>query len=377
MIYTEHKISLNRKEIDSIVHFGGREALFTFLTGNIPPLKKLIYLLFPESLVKSNADGKIKQLLHMTNNPEGQYKTAYIRKSNGKKREIHKPDPTLKKFQKAIYIRILKDMPISSCATAYRKGASLRKATAVHIGKPVILKLDIQNFFGSIPYKTVREMFLKHGFDTDTATTLTTLVCYKGRLPQGTPTSPAISNIVIREFDEKVAEFCIQRNIAYTRYSDDMTFSGEFEKEEIMFFVEDNLKKAGFALNQKKTQFIKQGQRQTVTGVVVNKKQQLPKNYRREIRKEIHYCQKYSVQSHILHANLTEYMYPNGDAYCRKYLLHLYGKINFALQINPNDSDMLGYKEYVCQALKNVDFREKTIDSRTNSLPSRWEQFGF
>lgn len=377
MIYTEHKISLNRKEIDSIVHFGGREALFSVLTGNIPPLKKLIYLLFPESLVKSNADGKIKQLLHVTNNPEGQYKTAYIRKSNGKKREIHKPDPTLKKFQKAIYIRILKDMPISNYATAYKEGASLRNATAVHIGKPVILKLDIQNFFGSIPYKTVREMFLKHGFDTDTATTLTTLVCYKGRLPQGTPTSPAISNIVMREFDEKVAEFCIQRNIAYTRYSDDMTFSGEFEKEEIMFFVEDNLKKAGFALNQKKTQFIKQGQRQTVTGVVVNKKQQLPKNYRREICKEIYYCQKYSVQSHILHAILTEYMYPNGDADCRKYLLHLYGKINFALQINPNDSDMLGYKEYVCQALKNVDFREKTIDSRTNSLPSRWEQFGF
>lgn len=377
MIYTEHKISLNRKEIDSIVHFGGREALFTFLTGNIPPLKKLIYLLFPESLVKSNADGKIKQLLHMTNNPEGQYKTAYIRKSNGKKREIHKPDPTLKKFQKAIYIRILKDMPISNYATAYKKGASLRNATAVHIGKPVILKLDIQNFFGSIPYKTVREMFLKHGFDADTATTLTTLVCYKGRLPQGTPTSPAISNIVMREFDEKIAEFCKQRNIAYTRYSDDMTFSGEFEKEEIMFFVEDNLKKAGFALNQKKTQFIKQGQRQTVTGVVVNKKQQLPKSYRREIRKEIHYCQTYSVKSHILHANLTEYMYPNGDAYCRKYLLNLYGRINFALQINPNDRDMLGYKEYVCHALKNVDFREKTIDSRMNSLPSRWEQFGF
>lgn len=377
MIYTEQKISLNRKEIDSIVRFGGREALFSVLTGDIPPLKKLIYLLFPESLVKSNADGKIKQLLHVTNNPEGQYKTAYIRKSNGKKREIHKPDPTLKKFQKAIYIRILKDMPISNYATAYKEGASLRNATAVHIGKPVILKLDIQNFFGSIPYKTVREMFLKHGFDTDTATTLTTLVCYKGRLPQGTPTSPAISNIVMREFDEKVAEFCIQRNIAYTRYSDDMTFSGEFEKEEIMFFVEDNLKKAGFALNQKKTQFIKQGQRQTVTGVVVNKKQQLPKNYRREIRKEIYYCQTYSVKSHILHANLTEYMYPNGDADCRKYLLHLYGKINFALQINPNDSDMRVYRDYVCQALKNVDFREKTIDSRTNSLPSRWEQFGF
>lgn len=101
-----------------------------------------------------------------------------------------------------------------------------------------------------------------------------------------------------------------------------------------------------------------------MTGVVVNEKQQLPKNYRREIRKEIYYCQKYSVQSHILRDNLTEYMYLNGDACCHKYLLHLYGKINFALQINPNDSDMRVYRDYVCQTLKNMDFGERKIDGR-------------
>lgn len=128
------------------------------------------------------------------------------------------------------------------------------------------------------------------------------------------------------------------------------------------------------SLNRKeKTQFIKQGQRQTVTGVVVNEKQQLPKNYRREIRKEIYYCQTYSVKSHILHANLTEYMYPNGDADCRKYLLHLYGRINFALQINPNDSDMRIYRDYVCQALKKVDFGERKIGDRIFSILSSWE----
>lgn len=299
MIYNNREISLNKKEIDDIVRFGGADAFFSFVKGDVSAIKQLIYLLFPETLVKSNADGKCKQLLRITNNPEGQYETAYIRKSNGKLREINKPSPLLKIFQKAIYRRILKNIPVSDCAVAYKKGLSLKDSTAVHVGKPAILKLDIKNFFGSITYKVVQEMFINCGFDYNTGATLTTLVCFKGRLPQGVPTSPVISNIIMRDFDGKTAEFCRRRNIAYTRYSDDMTFSGDFDKDDVIEFVQENLNQMGFSLNGSKTQFIKQGQRQTVTGVVVNEKLQLPKNYRREIRKEMFYIKKYSVESHI------------------------------------------------------------------------------
>lgn len=365
MINNKEEFSLNENEIDFIDEIGGIKELFSYLNmkkSNIPSIRILIDILFPNLKTNHDRDIAIKNLLFITNNPEEQYETVYITKANGKKREINKPDIVLKSFQKSVYKNILLHIPTSDYAVAYKKGSSLRYSTAVHIGKPMILKLDIKNFFGSILYKTVQEMFLKHGYDYYMATTLTTLCCYKGRLPQGTPTSPAISNIIMKDFDDKVACFCNTRNIAYTRYSDDMTFSGSFDSNEVIEFVKDKLNKSGFQLNNKKTKLIKQGQRQTVTGVVVNEKQQLPKKYRKQVRQEIHYCQKYSVKSHILHANLTDYIRPNGEVYYKEYLLNLYGRINYALQINPYDNEMLEYRYTIKSAIGSLDIVKRKIN---------------
>ncbi len=365
MINNKEEFSLNENEIGIIDEIGGIKELFSYLNmkkSNIPSIRILNDTLFPNLKTNRDRDIAIKNLLFITNNPEGQYETVYITKANGKMREINKPDIGLKSFQKSVYKNILLHIPTSDYAVAYKKGASIKNATAVHIGKPMILKLDIKNFFGSILYKNVQEMFLKQGYDYFMATTLATLCCYKGRLPQGTPTSPAISNIIMKDFDNKVACFCNTRNIAYTRYSDDMTFSGDFDKNEIIFFVESKLSKLGFKLNHKKTKLIKQGQRQTVTGVVVNEKQQLPKGYRKQIRQEIHYCQKYSVKSHILHTNLTDYIRPNGDVYYKEYLLNLYGRINYAIQINPVDVEMLDYKSIVKSAINKLNIIKRKIN---------------
>lgn len=364
MINNKNEFSLNADEIGFIDEIGGIKELFSYLNmkkSNIPSIRILIDTLFPNLKTNHDRDIAIKNLFFITNNPEGQYETVYITKASGKKREINKPDIVLKSFQKSVYKNILLHIPTSYYAVAYKKGSSLRYSTAVHIGKPMILKLDIKNFFGSILYKTVQEMFLKQGYDYFMATTLATLCCYKGRLPQGTPTSPAISNIIMKDFDDKVACFCYARNIAYTRYSDDMTFSGSFDSDEVIEFVKNKLNKSGFQLNNKKTKLIKQGQRQTVTGVVVNEKQQLPKGYRKQIRQEIHYCQKYSVKSHILHTNLTAYIRPNGDVYYKEYLLNLYGRINYALQINPTDEEMLKYRSVVKSAIDKLDIIKRKI----------------
>ncbi len=365
MINNKEEFSLNKNEIGFIDEIGGLEELFSYLNikkTNIHSVYKLISILFPKIKRKQDIDSKIKGLFSLTNNINECYHTVYITKSYEKKREINSPMPDLKYYQKSICINILAGIPVSEYAAAYKKGASIKNATAVHIDKPMILKLDIKNFFGSILYKNVQEMFLKQGYDYFMATTLATLCCYKGRLPQGTPTSPAISNIVMREFDDQVSHFCNARNIAYTRYSDDMTFSGSFDSNEVIEFVKNKLNKSGFQLNNKKTKLIKQGQRQTVTGVVVNEKQQLPKGYRKQIRQEIHYCQKYSVKSHILHTNLTAYIRPNGDVYYKEYLLNLYGRINYALQINPTDEEMLKYRSVVKSAMDKLDIIRRKIN---------------
>ena len=377
MINNKNEFSLNKNEMEFIDELGGIEELLSFLDikkSNINSIKQLISILFPNLKRNRDIDSKIRQLYYFSSNITKCYSDTFITKSNGKKREINKPCFELKKFQKAIYKNVLSEIPISDYATAYKKGVSLRESTAVHTNQPMILKLDIKNFFGSILYKDVQELFFKRGYDYNISTTLATLCCYKGRLPQGTSTSPAISNIIMRGFDDRVAAFCRERNIAYTRYSDDMTFSGTFDSNEIISFVENNLNELGFRLNKSKTKLIKRGQRQTVTGVVVNEKQQLPKGYRKQIRQEVYYCQKHSVKSHILHANLNEYIRPNGDVYYKEYLLNLYGRINYSLQINPYDNEMLEYRFIVKDAINNLDIVERKTDNELFSLTAEFYQ---
>ena len=90
---------------------------------------------------------------------------------------------------------------------------------------------------------------------------------YKDVLPQGAPSSPAITNLIMFSFDEHLGQWCRERNIAYTRYCDDMTFSGDFDPAEVTDFVRSELKKLGFLLNEQKTQVQRPGWQQSVTGI--------------------------------------------------------------------------------------------------------------
>ena len=129
---------------------------------------------------------------------------------------------------------------------------------------------------------------------------LLAMLCYfRESLPQGAPSSPAITNIIMREFDEKVGAFCAERGVEYTRYCDDMTFSGDFEADEIIAFVKGELRAMGLFLKNRKTAYITADKRQVVTGVVVNEKPNLPKEYRRNIRREIYYIKKFGLDEHI------------------------------------------------------------------------------
>ena len=92
-----------------------------------------------------------------------------------------------------------------------------------------------------------------------------------------------------------MGKWCEERKISYTRYSDDLTFSGNFDVKEVKHKARSFLEKMGFSLNEKKTRVLKPYQRQTVTGIVVNEKPNISKNYKRQLRQEIYYCEKYGV----------------------------------------------------------------------------------
>ena len=124
---------------------------------------------------------------------------------------------------------------ISPYATVYRIGGSPLKNAEPHVGHELLLKFDIRHFFDRITYALVRTYaFPSDVFSDSNSTLLTTLCCFRDCLPQGALSSPAISNIIMWDFDNAVGIWCVKRNITYTRYRDDLTFSGVFDPSSVM-----------------------------------------------------------------------------------------------------------------------------------------------
>lgn len=217
-------------------------------------------------------------------------------------------------------------------------GTTLKENALVHKNKVVLLKLDIENFFENITFSHVYEEVF-YIYPENIRVLLTNLCLYDNYLPQGVPTSPYISNIIMRGFDEKIGKRCLQKKISYTRYSDDITFSGDFEPNEVIKKVKEELFKKHFKINKKKIHVIKNHSQQRVTGVVVNKKIQVSKSYRKEIRKEMYYIKRYGIKSHLekIHSQTKP----------QKYLQSLSGKIAYVLMINKEDKEFQRYKQEI------------------------------
>ena len=143
------------------------------------------------------------------------------------------------------------------------------------------------------------------------------------------------------DFDETVGDFCNNKKIAYTRYCDDMTFSGDFDEREIIGFVRSELLKLGLFLKNRKTAVIPATKRQTVTGIVVNEKLNITKEYKKNIRQEMYYIKKFGLDEHLNKRGLTDK---------HQCLLSLRGRISFVLQTVPNDREFMEYQKILSEA---------------------------
>lgn len=168
-----------------------------------------------------------------------------------------------------------------------------------HLNKDTVLNIDIKNFFESIPISGVKQVFKKIGFTEIISSQLSEMTTYKNVLVAGFPTSPVISNIFCEEMDKELMTYCDNRNITYTRYVDDLSFSGN--NIDILLDVKNILTKYGFIINELKTKFFKKGQSQYVTGLSVadSSYPRIPKRIKKQIRREIYYICKYGLKSHI------------------------------------------------------------------------------
>lgn len=291
------------------------------------------------SSIEKDLGFSAKTLYGLSNSLEKHYHTVYLPKSDGSKRKLSVPDLILKPVQKSIADNILIQYPISKYAKAYKPGSSIQKNARPHVGKKKILKLDIEGFFDHILYSRVKDtVFYEEKYSESIRILLTMLCYYNDSLPQGAPTSPAITNIIMYDFDETVGDFCIKKKIAYTRYCDDMTFSGCFDEREIISFVKGELRKLGLFLKNRKTAVISASKRQVVTGIVVNEKMNVTKDYKKTIRQEIYYIKKFGLDEHLKRLGISDK---------QQYVLSLKGRIAFVLQTIPNNCEFIEYKNFL------------------------------
>lgn len=189
--------------------------------------------------------------------PNGKLKIRILHPSKGK----------LKEIQKCIKDRILSQIELPHNIKGGLKGCCNVSNAKEHQGKKYKFLTDLKNFYPSISYTRVFEMFIKNGFSSKTASILTHLTTYKYALPQGTPTSTHIANLVFVPIDYKIIELCHAHNVTYSRYVDDLTFSSPNDFKSITQLILSFVTAEGYKISYKKTHY--QTSNALITGVLV------------------------------------------------------------------------------------------------------------
>jgi len=199
------------------------------------------------------------------------YVSFSIPKKNGTLRLIHCPNKEMKAVQAWILRNILEKIILPDPAMGFREKRGIRENALAHKGNQYFLSLDVDDFFPSIGYSKVYNIFKMMGYNLHVAHLLTSLCTCNAVLPQGGVTSPMISNIVCIHLDKRIAGYVGKHNVTYTRYADDLTFSSlSFMRLlRIKKFIERILSEEGFNLNKEKTRFMGKRVRREVTGLVL------------------------------------------------------------------------------------------------------------
>jgi retron-type reverse transcriptase len=227
-----------------------------------------------------------------------QYATFNIPKRSGGIRQILAPVEELKKLQKLILRRILGRLKAHDAAHGFERGRSIVTNARVHVGREIVLRMDLKEFFTSTRDTRVEQYFRTIGWDQTCAALLTKLCTHDGGLPQGAPTSPRLSNLLNTRLDARLTKLAAAHRAIYTRYADDLTFSFEANPEvqtkrlanTVISFVKQILQQEGYQLHlHAKLKIQRRHDRQRVTGLVVNQKVQLPRDTRRWLRAVEHH----------------------------------------------------------------------------------------
>ncbi len=267
-----------------------------------------------------------------------------VPKRRGGTRQLAAPHAKLKAVQQAILRDILEKIPVHQAAHGFVKGKSTVSNADRHIAQAVLVCLDLKDFFPTISFHRVRGLFEYFGYSPAVASVLAALcteaprmpITYEGTtyhvavgdpvLPQGAPTSPALSNLIAHRLDTRLAGFAKKHGWIYTRYADDLTFSGTARLVQkvpaLIRMAEQVSREEGFSVHPDKTRVMRKGGQQMVTGIVVNERRSVPRKEIRRLRALLHNAKKTGLQAQ------------NRDAHpCFKE--HVAGKIAYVMMVDP------------------------------------------
>jgi hypothetical protein len=232
---------------------------------------------------------------HLPPGPLRHYTYRWLAKRSGRARLIEMPRPRLKAIQRRLLRELLDRIPAHEAAHAYRRGRSVLTYAAPHAGRAIVLRFDLRDFFPSVRAARVHALFRTAGYPAAVARLLTGLctnvvpaevrgaapwdgaVAYAApHLPQGAPTSPALANLCAYRLDCRLVALAESLGARYTRYADDLAFSGGEELERcarrFQVLVCRAALEEGFEVHTRKSRFMRRGVRQQLAGVVVNER---------------------------------------------------------------------------------------------------------
>lgn len=263
------------------------------------------------------------------NCPVKHYRVFNIPKRKGGSREISAPYPALLECQQWINNNILAKIKPHSSAQGFIKNKSIINNAKPHLSQSCLLKVDIKDFFPTISFRRVMKIFQNLGYPQNISFYLSSLCCLNGALPQGAATSPSLSNIVLRRLDKRLSGISKKSELNYTRYADDMTFSGKQISGSFLKLIEKIINEEGFAVNNEKTRLSRGNGKKIVTGLSVHGDElTIPNPYKREIKQEVYYILKYGLFSHLSKKKIKDPFYIDS----------LLGKLAFWKWVEPDNA---------------------------------------
>jgi retron-type reverse transcriptase len=296
-----------------------------------------------------------RQQCRITQSRLHHYRYQWMEKRSGSQRLIEIPKSRLKALQRQITRDILNRVPPHDAAQGFTRGRSSKTYIEPHVGKPVILRMDLMDFFHRVPVPRISALFRRLGYPWAVAQLLQGLSTHSSspvlagdrfqrlpwerrkrlidkHLPQGAPTSPAIANLCTWRFDCRLQGLANRFALDYTRYADDLAFSGGTQLLRLGPFLQRLIGaiaiEEGFEINHHKTYIQTQAQSQRLGGMVINQKPNMPREEFDRLKAILHNCVRWGPESQNRE---------NVD----NFRAHLGGRVAYAVWLNPVKGERL------------------------------------